>query len=136
MKEKAIQKKKEFDEAVKKQELLQREYLETKLNSQKFTDKLYEISMKKPEIWRDIKLRERNQYLQEEEEIEKLKKKYYENADESEIQQYESLANQIQTSMMKGIADTVLDYEAKELYEQRVKAANVLKHALLTQMVH
>jgi hypothetical protein len=136
VKEKAIQKKKEFDEAVKKQELLQREYLETKLNSQKFTDKLYEISMKKPEIWRDIKLRERNQYLQEEEEIEKLKKKYYENADESEIQQYESLANQIQTSMMKGIADTVLDYEAKELYEQRVKAANVLKHALLTQMVH
>ena len=59
-----------------------------------------------------------------------MKRKYLDN-DESEIQQYENLANQIQTSMIKDIADTVLDYEAKELNEQRTKAANVLKRALL-----
>ncbi len=114
---------------------MQREYLETKLTSQKFMDKLYEISMKNPEVWRQIKLKEREQMVAEEAQFEKMKEKYMDGADESEIAQYQTIATQIKTHMIKDIADTIMDYEAKELQEQRNKAANVLKHALLSQMV-
>jgi hypothetical protein len=114
---------------------MQKEYLETKLTSQKFSDKLYEISMKNPEVWRQIKLKEKVQIDNEDQEMEQMKKKYIEGADESEIHQYNTITNQIQTNMIKEIADTVMDYEAKELNEQRKKAANVLKQALLSQMV-
>lgn len=114
---------------------MQKEYLETKLTSQKFSDKLYEISMKNPEVWRQIKLKEKVQMDNEDQEMERMKKKYIEGADESELYQYNNIANQIQTNMIREIADTVMDYEAKELNEQRKKAANVLKTALLSQMV-
>lgn len=134
VKKSAIDKKQAYEEALKRQQQLQREYLEAELTSKKFTDKLYEIAMKRPEIWKDIKLREQDQFMVEEAEANRARK-INPNADESELRHYQALANQIQVDMIKDVANAVIDYEAKELHDQREKAATVLKHALLKQMV-
>jgi len=92
--------------------------------------------MKNPEVWKDIKLKEQATYNNEEALIQKMKQMQMNNGeDEDEVQDYQELANQIQINMIRDVANTVIDYEAKELQEQREKAANVLKHALLKQMV-
>jgi len=132
---KEIERKNAVNQAAKKQAATEKEYLENEMNSKKFTDKLYEISMKNPEIWKDIKLKEQEQNRNEDILINKAKQ-LDPNSDESEIQQYQHLANEIQINMIKDVAHAVIDYEAKELKEQREKAADVLKHALLKQMVY
>ena len=130
---KEIERKEAVHIAAKKQQAVEKEYLENQMNSKKFTDKLYEISMKNPEVWKDIKLKEQEQNRNEDILINKAKQ--LDPDDESEIQQYQHLANEIQINMIKDVAHAVIDYEAKELKEQREKAADVLKHALLKQMV-
>jgi len=130
---KELERKEAVHIAAKKQQAVEKEYLENQMNSKKFTDKLYEISMKSPEVWKDIKLKEQEQNRNEDILINKAKQ--LDPNDESEIQQYQHLANEIQINMIKDVAHAVIDYEAKELKEQREKAADVLKHALLKQMV-
>ena len=85
MKLKVKEKKELFDEAVRNQIQLQQEYLESKISGETFQKKLYDIAMKNPEVWRDIKLRERDQYLKEEADAQREKKKYLENVDDSEM---------------------------------------------------
>ena len=135
VKKSEAEKQRALDEAIKKHELQERQYLDNELGSKKFTEKLYEISMKKPEIWRDIKQKEQEQYRREEDQMNNAKK-LNPNTDQSELQDYQDLAHQIKANMIKDVANAVIDYEAKELHEQREKAANVLKHALLKQMVY
>jgi len=92
--------------------------------------------MKNPEVWKDIKLKEQQTYNNEELLAQKMKQMEMDNAlDEEEARDYQELANQIQINMIKDVANAVIDYEAQELQQQREKAANVLKHALLKQMV-
>jgi len=92
--------------------------------------------MKNPEVWKDIKLKEQQTYNNEELLAQKMKQMQMDNAlDEEEARDYQELANQIQINMIKDVANAVIDYEAQELQQQREKAANVLKHALLKQMV-
>ena len=37
---------------------MENNYLESKIATTKLADKLYEISMKEPDVWRDLKARE------------------------------------------------------------------------------
>lgn len=134
VKKNAQERKQALEEAKRKQQVLEAQYLESQMNAKKFTDKLYEISMKNPEVWKDIKLKEQALFLSEEGEMAKAQH-FDPNSDESAVQRYQDLENRVQINMMKDVANAVIDYEAKELHEQREKAATVLKHALLKQMV-
>lgn len=119
---KAEQERKEATEKeLARQEKLQKDFLNTKLATTKFSQKMYEVAMTKPELWREIKQKEFDQLVQEQDRLKAEESVYQE---KTIIQQeFEELQNRIQSEFSEQIASKVLASQAIRLLEEKNAAS-------------
>jgi hypothetical protein len=121
LKKAELERKEATEKEIARQEQLQKDFLNTKLATTKFSQKMYDVAMTKPELWREIKQKEYDQLVKEQEKLKAEESVYQE---KTVIQQeFEELQNRIQNEFSEQIASKVLASQAIRLLEEKNAAS-------------
>ena len=90
--------------------------------------------MEKPEIWKDIKTKEWEQILNENDEYNKMRKPEIQD-DPNLDEKYDKLKGNMQNNLMRFVTDKIIDDEAKDIKIERERAATIIKNLNSKQRV-